>query len=110
MANTFEQEDIRTQAEQLTNLVLSDQFRSAVAEAAAYPEEQRKDAAARIVSVENLRSHGLDIPPGLRISPRVFEPPAAGMLADSPEVVAHTATPLGVCVSLGVYLCVSWGG
>jgi hypothetical protein len=106
--------------EELVRVVTSPQYLEAAAEVNALPVEQRLEAVKELLSVEALRARGLEIPEGLRISPRWFEPPTAGVLsadsadsADSAEseVLAHGAAPATstLCISVGTVLCVSYG-
>lgn len=102
---------VRTASEALIDVITSPQYLGVAAEINALPEEEREAATFRLLTVDELRKRGLQIPDGLRVSPRWFEPPEAGRDADSAEVLAHDAAAAGDtwCVSVGVIACISHG-
>jgi hypothetical protein len=111
MPEKFEEDDVIQQTEKLVGVVTSEPFKEIVTELANYPEAERKSRATQMLTVDSLRARGVQIPEGLRISSRIFERPGDGATAPGLDVVAHgDQTPMGFCVSLGQWLCVSWGG
>lgn len=72
----------------------------------------RKEATARTAQLSTLESMGVVTPDDLRISTREFELPGDGATANSPlPTIRPGLDPrMGFCVSLGFYLCVSYGG
>ena len=105
-------EDLRAASEALVKVVTSPQYLAIAAEINALPEEEREAATLRLLTVDALRERGLEVPEGLRISPRWFEPPEVGLASDTAEVLAHNSVPVPpptVCVSVGFIVCVSYG-
>jgi hypothetical protein len=115
MQEDLSPDHIREASEALIRVVTSPQYLTVAAEINSMPPDERHQATMELMTVEGLRSRGLQVPDGLRISPRWFEPPEAGLLAESAEVLAHGATnpndPSGgtTCVSVGEIVCVSHG-
>jgi hypothetical protein len=109
MKEDLSPDHIREASEALIRVVTSPQYLAVAAEINALPLPERERATLELMTVDGLRSRGLQVPDGLRISPRWFEPPAAGRNADNAEVLAHGAAELGTCVSVGEIVCVSQG-
>jgi hypothetical protein len=105
-------ESIRDASEKLIEVVTSPEYLELAAEINALPVADRFEAISERLTPGALRARGLELPEELRISPRWFEPPQAGVLT-ADDVLAHTAAPVapvsGLCVSLGEIICVSYG-
>src|SRR5262245_58515967 len=69
------QQEAEEFASKLNRVVTSPQFMDLIGELAALPEDQRKERAAQLASVDTLRNRGVPIPEGLRLSTRFFESP-----------------------------------
>ncbi|MYS24722.1 hypothetical protein GA0115240_16804 [Streptomyces sp. DvalAA-14] len=108
-------ESMREASEQLIRVVTSPEYLELAAEINALPVDERFEATAERLTPEALRTRGLELPEALRISPRWFEPPTAGVLT-ADDVLAHganVAAPVApggtLCVSVGEIVCVSYG-
>ncbi len=73
---------------------------------------ERRRLTEATATLEHLEQVGVPVHPQLRIATREFELPEDGLAATSPLVrVRPDLDPrMGWCVSLGFYLCVSYGG
>lgn len=111
--NRVNQEYLTAQIDEFIEVIASDGFLDYVNGIGALPTHQeRRDETARTASVETLESLGVPTPEGLRLTTRAFETPEDGIAALSSLVSVRPGLDprMGFCVSLGFYLCVSYGG
>lgn len=111
--NRINQEYLTKQIDEFIEVIASDAFLDYVNGIAELPShEQRREETARTASVTTLERVGVPTPEGLRLTTRAFETPEDGQAALTPLVRVQPALDprMGFCVSLGFYLCVSYGG
>jgi len=104
---------ISQQIDEFIEVVSSEAFIDYVNGIASLPtHEERRTRTAETATLDTLAERGVPITPGLRITTREFEAPADGRTAATPLVqVRPDLDPrMGFCVSLGFYLCASYGG
>nr|MDT0661137.1 hypothetical protein [Micromonospora sp. DSM 115978] len=101
------------QIDALIDAVSSDAFLGYVNEMGALPtHDERRTYTARTASVETLAERGLRIPDGLRFTTREFELPEDGLKSNSSimRLDPDLDPRMGFCVSVGVVVCISFGG
>jgi len=103
---------LRRQVEMLNEVTETEQFHGLIDELRAAPTEERRDLAKEIKWVDRLVEGGVDVPTSLRMTERAFEDPSDGRVSEAGDFVAtKTATQpqMGGCISIGYYVCVSYG-
>jgi hypothetical protein len=88
----------------LNQLVTNQQFLGIINDIALAPEAERQAKAAELLTTEELERRGIPVPPGARLSSRLFEDPEAGRI-EGHEVLAH-----GQQIVEGWSVCGSVGG
>lgn len=106
-------ETVTKQIDQFIDIISTDGFLeyvNGIAEMPTYSE--RREHTARTANVPTLQQYGVPTPEGLRLTTREFELPEDGQASHSPLVrVRPDLDPrMGFCVSVGVVVCVSYGG
>jgi hypothetical protein len=103
---------LRRQVEVLNEVTETPQFHGLIEELREAPPEARRDLAKEIQWVDRLKDEGVAVPPGLRMTERAFEDPTDGhaSLAGDFEASKTSMQPqMGACISIGYYVCVSYG-
>lgn len=106
-------ETVTKQIDQFIDIISTDGFLDYVNGIAAMPTySERREYTAQTANVPTLKEHGVPTPEGLRLTTREFELPEDGHVSNSPLVkVRPDLDPrMGFCVSVGVVVCVSYGG
>lgn len=113
------QAEMKRQIEQLTEIASAPETLQALKKMSDAPEDQRSRLAEELVTPKALAAKGVTMPEDIRMSLRVFEEPTNKSLgaytydtatgeqsAETPGFAPESTT---VCVSAGVYICVSVG-
>jgi hypothetical protein len=106
-------EAVTKQIDQFIDIISTDGFLDYVNGIASKPTyTERREHTARTANVPTLKSFGVPTPEGLRLATREFELPEDGRLSNSPLVQVRPGLDprMGFCVSVGVVVCVSYGG
>lgn len=111
------EDDIRDQVTTLGEIVSNPKFVNILEELEEASAEERPHVLRRIASVDTFREYGIPTPEGLRVAPRVFEKTDAATRTgeyapyESGDVMQTTAPApmMGLCASVGFYVCVSYG-
>jgi hypothetical protein len=106
-------EVLEDQIDQFIDIISSDGFLDYVNGIAELPTfSERRLHTIETANVETLRSLNVPTPEGLRLTTREFELPEDGVAVGTPLVQIRPGTDprMGWCVSLGFYLCASFGG
>src|SRR5688500_14559272 len=109
MTDSLNTSHLKKITNELIETITSDEFLNRMREVRNAPEGERMRAAAAFLSIDALRSAGLEIPKDLRVASRYFEegapaevsPTTPGMRAAGSSGSGQ-ATPLGVCAGGGV--------
>lgn len=112
-------EQLAAQVEAISSVATRPEFVEILQEIHGAPESERVATAERLASIGELRSRGVDLPQGSRLTTRYFENPTAevgGSLRLSTEVAAASEPISGVsashttiCFSVGAIICVTVG-
>ncbi len=103
---------LRRQVEVLNGITETPQFHGLLDELRTAPPEERRDLAKKMEWVDRLKEEGVEVPAGLRMTERSFEDPSDGNVAVAGDFVASTTSKqpqMGACISIGYYVCVSYG-
>lgn len=103
---------LRRQVEVLNEVTETPQFHGLLDELREAPPEERRDLAKEIPWVDRLSDEGVSVPQSLRMTERAFEDPSDGRVATAGEFTpskTSTQPQMGACISIGYYVCVSYG-
>lgn len=106
-------ESLEQQIDQFIDIIATDGFLDYVNGIAELPTfAERRVRTLETANIETLRSMNVPTPDGLRLTTREFEIPEDGVAAGTPLVQVRPGSDprMGWCVSLGFYLCASFGG
>lgn len=109
---TLDEAVLRRQVEILNNVTETPQFHGLIDELRAAPANERRDLAKKIEWVNELKNGGVEVPAALRMTERAFEDPSDGRVAPAGDFVPQKVAEqpqMGGCVSIGYYVCVSYG-
>jgi len=108
----IDEDVLRRQVEVLNEVTDTPQFHGLLDELRAAAPEDRRDLAKKIQWVDRLQEGGVEVPTGLRMTERSFEDPTDGHVAEvgdfSPSQTC-IQPQMGGCVSIGYFVCVSYG-
>lgn len=103
---------LRRQVEILNGVTETPEFHGLLDELRAAPAEERRDLTKKIQWVDRLKDGGVEVPNALRMTERAFEDPSDGLVAPlgdfTPQKYADQPQ-MGACISIGYYVCVSYG-
>ena len=103
---------LRRQVEILNGVAETPQFHGLLDELRNAPKDERRDLAKKIQWVDELKEGGVEVPSSLRMTERAFEDPTDGRVAPAGDFVPQKVAEqpqMGACVSIGYYVCVSYG-
>jgi len=103
---------LRRQVEILNEVTETPQFHGLLDELRATEPVDRRDQAKKIQWIDRLQDGAVAVPANLRMTERAFEDPTDGHVALAGDFVpqTHADQPqMGACVSIGYYVCVSYG-
>lgn len=107
------QETVTKQINEFIDIISTDEFLDYVNSIAQLPTySERREYTAETANVSTLEKFGVPTPEGLRLTTREFEVPEDGRSAATPLVRVRPGTDprMGFCVSIGYFVCASYGG
>ena len=105
-------ETITKQIDDFIEVIASDGFIGYINDVAQLPTHaERKELTAKTANLETLRERGVPVPDGLRFTTREFELPEDCREAEGPllKVRPELDPRMGGCISIGFYVCASYG-
>ncbi len=85
---------VKKEMDVMVNMITHPAFVDAMKTLKSTPPAQRREVGKKILTVENLKKKGVDIPKGMRLTTRYFEPGRPGILEMLPDgAIRNTKLP-----------------